>query len=320
VKKTFTGKTIEEAVDAAAKELGLSKDDFSYEITELPKKGFLGIGSAPAKITVNYEVSTEDKVEEYLTGLFKIVGLDGCKTSITVEGDNVSIKIDGDAADIFVQKQGEAIEALQWIIALSLNRENDTKYKVTLNINDYREKTKERLEALAVKVAKQVQKSHRRVTLNPMSAYQRRIIHTRLQDEANITTYSIGNEPNRKVVVSYQGENGEQRYQKKPQNKNGYRKNNRNNSEKTGSDAETGVTEITFVEGEKRAPRNNSADNSNEKRGGYERKNYNKKSYSDRPRQQRNNFRSSEQQQTATTEPTVELRAGEKRAQKPENN
>ena len=105
MKKIFTGKTIEEAVENAARELGLSKDGFSYEVTEFPKKGFLGFGSAPAKITVNYEISAEDKVEEYLSGLFNIIGLEGCKTSITVEGDNVSIQIDGEAADLFLKNQ-----------------------------------------------------------------------------------------------------------------------------------------------------------------------------------------------------------------------
>lgn len=319
MKKIFTGKTIEEAVENAARELGLSKDGFSYEVTEFPKKGFLGFGSAPAKITVNYEISAEDKVEEYLSGLFNIIGLEGCKTSITVEGDNVSIQIDGEAADLFLKNQGESLEALQWIIALSLNRDSEGKYKVTLNINDYREKTKERLEALAVRVAKQVQKSHRRVTLNPMCAYQRRIIHTRLQDEPDITTYSVGSEPNRKVVISYQGEGGEQRSQKKQQNRGGNRKNSRNDRGSEKNAAETGVTEITFVEGEKRAPRVNNGESDNEKRGGYAKKQFNgKKSYSDRPRQQRNDSRSAEQ--SAPTEPTVELRAGEKRAQKPENN
>jgi len=322
VEKIFTGKTIEEAVDAAALELGLSKDSFSYEIVELPKKGFFGLGSVPAKISVKYEISAEDKVEEYLSGLFNIIGLEGCKTSITVEEENINIKIDGEAADIFLKKQGEAIEALQMIIALSVNHDNDSKYKVSLNINDYREKSKERLEALAMRIAKQVQKSHRRVTLNPMSAYQRRIIHTRLQEEQNITTFSVGSEPNRKVVIAYQGEDGEQRPQRKPQGKGGYKKNfnknnNRNHSESENN--ENGVTEISFVEGEKRAPRVKTEENasSNENRGGYNKKPYNKKPYSDRPRQPRER-KPVENTEAASTEPTVELRAGEKRAQRTE--
>lgn len=324
MEKTFTGKTIEEAVEAAAKELGVSQDSFSYEIVEMPKKGFFGLGSVPAKINVKYEISAEDKVEQYLSGLFNIIGLEGCKTSIAVEEDNININIEGEAADIFLRKQGDAIEALQMIIALSVNHENDSKYKVSLNINDYREKSKERLEALAARIARQVQKTHKRVTLNPMSAYQRRIIHTRLQDEPNITTFSVGSEPNRKVVIAYQGEDGEQRPQKKNNGKGGYKKNfnkphNRNNENAEAENAE-GVTEISFVEGEKRAPRVNKEENasSNEKRGGYNKKPYNKKPYSDRPRQPRPERNSSETFAEAT-EPTVELRAGEKRAGRTEN-
>ena len=311
MKKTFTGKTIEAAVENAAKALGISSDLFSYEIETLPKKGFLGIGAVPAKIVVNYEVSVEDRIEEYLTGLFKIVGLEGCKTSIAADGENISITIDGDDADIFTQRQGEELEALQWIIALSLNRDGDTKYRVSLNINNYREKIKERLEALAAKTAKQVLKTHRRVTLNPMSAFQRRIIHTYLQNEENITTYSVGSEPNRKVVVSYQGE-GDQNQRPRTQGKKNYGKKNgakpRYNNEKT----ETG--EIAFVEGEKRAPRQQNdskpMDNGNKN---YGKKQYNNRQRYDRPRQQN-------AVASAPSEPTVELRAGEKRAAKPEKN
>jgi len=322
VEKTFTGKTIDEAVEAAAKELGVSQDSFSYEIVDMPKKGFFGLGSVLAKINVKYEISAEDKVEQYLSGLFNIIGLEGCKTSITVEEENINISIDGESADIFLRKQGEAIEALQMIIALSVNHENDSKYKVSLNINDYREKSKERLEALAARIARQVQKSHRRVTLNPMSAYQRRIIHTCLQEEPNITTFSVGSEPNRKVVIAYQGEEGEQRPHKKSNGKGGYKKNfnkpahrNNDNAEK-----EEGVTEISFVEGEKRAPRVNKEENpsSNEKRSGGNKKPYNKKPYSDRPRQPRPE-RKPVETSAETTEPTVELRAGEKRAHRTEN-
>ncbi len=309
MKKTFTGKTIEAAVENAAKALGMSSDMFSYEIETLPKKGFLGIGAVPAKIAVNYDVSVEDRVEEYLTGLFRIVGLEGCKTSIAVDGENISITIDGDDADIFTQRQGEELEALQWIIALSLNRDGDTKYRVTLNINNYREKIKERLEALAAKTAKQVLKTHRRVTLNPMSAFQRRIIHTYLQNEENITTYSVGSEPNRKVVVSYQGE-GDQR--QKQQGKKNYGKKNGGKQRYGYSKPETG--EIELVEGEKRAPRqqNDSKPNDNGNRN-YGKKQYNNKQRYDRPRQQNTAA-------AAPSEPTVELRAGEKRAAKPEKN
>ena len=323
MEKTFTGKTIEEAVESAAKELGVSQDSFSYEIVEMPKKGFFGLGSVLAKINVKYEISAEDKVEQYLSGLFNIIGLEGCKTSITVEEDNINISIDGEAADIFLRKQGEAIEALQMIIALSVNHENDSKYKVSLNINDYREKSKERLEALAARIARQVQKSHRRVTLNPMSAYQRRIIHTRLQEEPNITTFSVGSEPNRKVVIAYQGEDGEQRPQRKSNGKGGYKKNFNKPAHRNNDNANTeegGVTEISFVEGEKRAPRVNKEENasSNEKRSGGNKKPYNKKPYSDRPRQPRPERKPVETSAEAT-EPTVELRAGEKRAHRTEN-
>ncbi len=309
MEKTYTGKTIEDAVEAAAVDLGLPKDSFSYEIEEMPKKGFFGIGSVLAKIKVNYEISVEDKVEDYLSGLFNVIGLEGCKTSITVDGENVNIQIDGESAELFLKRHGEAIDALQMIIALSINHGSDNKYKVTLNINDYREKSKERLEALAHRVAKQVQKSHKRVTLNPMSAYQRRLIHTCLQNVENITTFSVGSEPNRKVVIAYQGDDRNER----PVRKGGYNKKNGYKNTNTVSDSDS---DVKFVAGEKKAPR--TSDDGFEQsanRGGYNKKPYNKKSY-DRPRQQRSDRTLNEE--TTPSEPTVELRAGEKRAKKAE--
>ena len=286
MEKEFSGKSIEEAVESAAAELGVGKDAFTYEVIDYPKKGFLGIGSSPAKIKVKYEVSVEDTVEEYLSGLFDLIGLDGCKTTISVEGEQITIQIDGENAEVFTQKQGDAIEALQMVIALTVNHGNNNKYKVTLNINNYREECKERLEALALKVSEQVLKSHRRVTLNPMSAYQRRIIHSKLQDVENITTFSVGHEPNRKVVVSYDGPDAE-KPQKKPYfNKGGYNKDGGNFNKENGFNKD----------GQKFQNK----------------KPYGKKPYGDRkPRYDRQPA-----ENTEAVEPTVELRAGEKRAVK----
>ena len=205
MEQIFTAKTIEEAVDLAAAELNLSKDSFSYEIEEYPSKGFLGIGSKPAKIKVTYELSVAGTIRSYIDGLFGIIGISGCTTEITEEGDHIQVQIDGEEAELFLKRQGEAVEALQMLIAMTLNKEEKNKYKVTLNINDFREQNKQRLEHLASKTAKQVLRTKKRVTLAPMSAYQRRIVHSALQEEKDITTFSIGDEPNRRVVVSYSG-------------------------------------------------------------------------------------------------------------------
>lgn len=210
----YTGKTLEDALETAEKELGVKKDEFSYEILEYPAKGFLGIGVKPAKIKVVYEESPEKMIENYIDGLFALCGVSGYTTTINTEGEYINVQIDGEEASLFVTKQFDTVEAMQMLISLSLNKEMDKHYKVSLNINDYKEKTKTRLEALAMKIAGQVEKSHRKVTLNAMSSYQRRIIHSKLQEVENITTFSVGEEPNRKVVIAYNGPDAEKKPRK----------------------------------------------------------------------------------------------------------
>jgi hypothetical protein len=118
------------------------------------------------------------------------------------------------------------------MLAITVNKKYDEHYKVTFNINDYKEKSVSRVEAVAVKAAKSVQRTRRKVILFPMSAYQRRIVHSKLQGFDNITTYSIGTEPERKVVVAYQYAEGEARPVKGGKNGGKGRRNyNNNNSE-----------------------------------------------------------------------------------------
>ncbi|MBQ6809560.1 MAG: Jag N-terminal domain-containing protein [Clostridia bacterium] len=210
----YTGKTLEAALENAEKELGINKEEFTYEILEYPSKGFLGIGSKPAKVRISYEVSPEKMIENYINGLFALCGISGHTINTSIDGEYVNVQVDGEEASLFVTKQFDTVEAMQMLISLSINKELDKHYKVSLNINDYKEKTKTRLEALAMKIADQVQKSHRKVTLNAMSSYQRRIIHSKLQDVENITTFSVGEEPNRKVVIAYNGPDAERKPRK----------------------------------------------------------------------------------------------------------
>ena len=210
----YTGKTIELALEAAEKELGMKKDEFTYEILEYATKGFLGIGSKPVKIKVTYEESPEKFIRNYIDGLFSLCGIKGYTTAINIDGEYINVQVDGEEASLFVTKQFDTVESMQMLMSLSLNKETDKHYKVSLNINDYKEKTKTRLEALAMKIAGQVEKSHRKVTLNAMSSSQRRIIHSKLQDVENITTFSVGEEPNRKVVIAYNGPDAEKKPRK----------------------------------------------------------------------------------------------------------
>lgn len=149
-------------------------------------------------------------IENYVRGLMEKMAFDeyGLKVE-QVDEKVIQIRLGGENVADLTKKQGEIIDSMQLMIALMLNKKTDKYYKLNLDVNDYKKRSVSRLESLAVKTAKQVLKSHRKVTLRAMSAYQRRVIHSRLQDFQNITTYSIGEEPNRRVVIAYQ--NGEKK-------------------------------------------------------------------------------------------------------------
>lgn len=208
MEKIYKGKTIEQAVAKACEELGLSVGEFSQEVLDLGSKGFLGIGSKEATVKITYTPDACQCVREYLEGLFEKMGIEDVAIDITIQKETVVIQVTGDNANLLMKNRGEGVDALQLLLSLIVNRDCGEYYKISFNVNDYKEKTKDRLEALAIKTATQVVKNRRKTTLPPMTSFQRRIIHAKLQDFENVTTYSVGEDPNRRVVVSYSGEDG----------------------------------------------------------------------------------------------------------------
>ena len=233
--KEFEGKTVEEAVEAACNALNLTTDDFSYEIKEMPTKGFLGIGAKNAVITVTVNDDPKYYLSSYLKELFGYMNVSDYTEEIEITDDKlINIQLNGDVLNEFTERNSDIVDAIQFMLAITVNKKYDEHYKVTFNINDYKEKSVSRVEAIAVKTAKNVQRSRRKIILFPMSAYQRRIVHSRLQSFDNITTYSIGTEPERKVVVAYQYPDG----QKEKRNYNSLNKQNRGNNYRSRSGEE----------------------------------------------------------------------------------
>ncbi len=208
MEKIFKGKTIEEAVAKAEAELGLSVGEYSQEVLDLGSKGFLGIGAKEASVKISFTPDACRCVRDYLEGLFEKMGIDDVAMDITLEKETVAIQVTGENANLLMKNRGEGVDALQLILSLIVNRDCGEYYKISFNVNDYKEKTKNRLESLAIKTAVQVVRNRRKTTLPPMTSFQRRIIHAKLQDFENVTTYSVGEDPNRRVVVSYSGEDG----------------------------------------------------------------------------------------------------------------
>lgn len=144
-----------------------------------------------------------EKVEAFLRGILSEIGVGEYTLDVYSDNGDVDVVLDGEDLGFLTHKQGDAIDGLQVLLSLYLNKDEDDHHKVTVDVNNYKQKTVKRLESLAVRVAKQVLKTRRRVTLNPMTAYQRRIIHSKIQEFKNLTTASVGTEPNRRVVISY---------------------------------------------------------------------------------------------------------------------
>ena len=189
MERNFTGKTVDDAIKAASEELGLSREDFTVEVLENPKSGFLGLGAKPAVIKVVYknEVNAVEFVEDFLNGLMEKMGIMEYELKVTEpEEKSIRAELNGSELAALIRKRSEVIDAVQSMTALAMNRHIEEYYKISVDINSGRERNTARLENLAVKVAKQVQKTKRKVTLSSMNSAKRRVIHSKLQDFENI--------------------------------------------------------------------------------------------------------------------------------------
>lgn len=205
--KEFKGKTVEEAVTAASIEIGVTSANLEYEILDKGSAGFLGIGAKPAIIKAKKadkpenEKTIVDKTDDYLESLFKAMNIE---TEVTIdfdENNNMNINLEGPEMGILIGKRGQTLDALQYLISLYVNKESEAYIRVKLDTENYRARRKDTLENLAKNIAFKVKRSRRSITLEPMNPYERRIIHSALQNDKYVATRSEGEEPYRKVVV-----------------------------------------------------------------------------------------------------------------------
>lgn len=196
-----SAKTKQEAIELALSELGLKEEDVEIEVIEEGSKGFLGIGSKEAVVRVTYSDTSEKRAQKFLEGLFEILG-EEVKIDIKKEKDDLGIELSGPDMGIVIGKRGETLDALQHLTSLVVNRGDMDFVKVSLDTENYREKRIKALESLANKLANKVVKTGRNTSLEPMNAYERRIIHSTLQNHEMVTTYSVGQGVRRKVVIA----------------------------------------------------------------------------------------------------------------------
>ena len=263
-----TGKTEEEAIQNALRQLGLDRDDVSVEILERAKSGFLGLGSCPAKVRVSYgpeeeeepaapaeaearqeepkpvkaerkprqerkaaekpaapaeepEAAPEEKqpetvqtlgeevddekaqaIRKFLSGLLEQMESTAEIHIYLAEKGRYKVILEGKGLGALIGRRGETLDAIQQLTSYSVNRSGGGRVRVQLDAENYREKREQSLQHLARKVAAKVTRYRRSVTLEPMNAYERHVIHTALQDVPGVTTYSTGTEPNRRVIVA----------------------------------------------------------------------------------------------------------------------
>ncbi|MGM9522676.1 MAG: RNA-binding cell elongation regulator Jag/EloR [Oscillospiraceae bacterium] len=202
-----TGRTEDDAISTALKQLGKTRDEVSVEVLERAKSGFLGIGGSPARVRVSYEErnSKLTQLEDFLGGLFERMGVEAeVKAEINEEENTISAELSGSHVGALIGRRGETLDAIQHLSNYVLNNGSSERIRVNIDAENYRAKRADALTHLAKKVAVKVVKYRRSVTLEPMNAYERHVIHTALQDFPGVTTYSTGTEPNRRVVVSYE--------------------------------------------------------------------------------------------------------------------
>lgn len=200
-----TGATVELAKADAIAQLGISADaDYEIKVLEMPTKKMFGLlGTTPAKVRISIEVAEKSDAHDYLDKILSSLGIEGAEIAIEESDEEVSIKVeyDGDYGAA-IGRRGETLDAIQYLVRLVVNRGADKSRRVSLNIGNYREKREATLRALAQKNAAKVKKYGRNVVLDPMNPYERRIIHTALQEIEGVTSHSVGSENDRKVVIT----------------------------------------------------------------------------------------------------------------------
>ncbi len=198
------GKTVEEAITNAQLQLGITSAQMEYEIIERESNGFLGlIGKKDAVIKARKKSNLIDDTLEFLDKMFAAMNME-VKSTIDYNEENRTMNIDfaGDDMGILIGKRGQTLDSLQYLVSLVVNKESDSYIKVKVDTEDYRERRKATLENLAKNLSYKVKRTRRPVTLEPMNPYERRIIHSALQNDRYVETHSEGDEPYRKVVIT----------------------------------------------------------------------------------------------------------------------
>ena len=197
------GRTVDEAVQLALDELGCTRDDVLIDVISEGKNGLFGIGSKEAEVRVTLEEKSPETVAAaFLKGVTENLGLDATINTSTDDEDVLNIDVSGEDMGAIIGRRGETLSALQYLTSLVVNKNTDGFIRVSLDTENYKQRREQALIHLADKTASKVIRFRRSLTLEPMNPYERRIIHSHLQGNNKVSTYSTGTEPARRVVVA----------------------------------------------------------------------------------------------------------------------
>ena len=199
----ISAKTVDDAITQACQKFSVTSDKLEYEVIEEGSAGFLGLGSKSAVIKARVKSSVKDIAKTFLNDVFEAMKL---TVVIDIRFDEVEnimdIDLSGDEMGIKKKKRGQTLDSLQYLTSLVVNKDVENYIHVKVDTENYRKRRKDTLENLAKNIAFKVKRTKRAVSLEPMNPYERRIIHSALQNDRYVTTHSEGDEPFRRVVVT----------------------------------------------------------------------------------------------------------------------
>ena len=198
-----SAKTVDDAITEASIKLGTTSDKIEVEVIEKGSTGFLGIKSKPAIIKARKKNHTVDNIREFLENVFSAMNMEVTIDIKKAEDDKVyEVELSGKEMGLLIGKRGQTLDSLQYLTNLAVNRKADNYLRVKIDTEDYRRRRKETLENLAKNMAYKVKRTKRPVSLEAMNPYERRIIHSALQNDKFVVTHSEGEEPYRHVVIT----------------------------------------------------------------------------------------------------------------------
>ena len=199
----FSAKTVNDCITNACQKFVVTSDKLEYEVVTEGSTGFLGFNAKPAIIKARVKYSVDEAVREFLNKVFEAMNLT-VVIDLKYNEENATMDIDlsGDEMGVLIGKRGATLDSLQYLVSLVANKESDNYIRVKVDTENYRQRRKDTLENLAKNISYKVKRTKRSVSLEPMNPYERRIIHSALQNDRFVTTHSEGDEPFRRVVVT----------------------------------------------------------------------------------------------------------------------